>query len=111
MPAPEDFETPIGFYLGTDLAVSHGAILYSVASSSSFTAYGSRLDEAANCDDTPGAAELRVATEVVDLWEEFESPFRFSASDSLMASVPIQIGWLLGGILFGLGIKSISRRS
>jgi len=62
------------------------------------------------CEPVSGTKDLYPLTEVADLATEFTPPFHIVTAKSQTAAVPIQFGWLLGGILLGLGIKAVARR-
>ena len=63
-----------------------------------------------SCSSEIGADDLYSVTEVADLGAEFTPPFHVVTVASQSASVPIEIGWLLGGLLLGLGVKrAVSR--
>ena len=64
------------------------------------------LDAACFCNPVSGTDTGYPVTEVGDLVAEFTPPFHLVTVSSLQTtSVPMQIGWLLGGLLLGLGMK------
>ncbi|MEE2677715.1 MAG: hypothetical protein VX546_03960 [Myxococcota bacterium] len=69
------------------------------------TSSASTLDPSGNCAASVGSNDLYPVTQVADLGAEFTPPFYPVAVESQSASVPMQIGWLLGGLLLGLGVK------
>ncbi len=52
-----------------------------------------------------GTFNVYPAAAVGDLAAEFTPPVHVVTVESRSASVPIQIGWLLGGLLLELGVK------
>jgi len=72
-------------------------------------AVNSRLDDGI-CLFVNFTAEFYPTTEVSDLAAEFTPPFHIATVESQSAKVPIEIGWLLGGLLLGLGVKRAVRR-
>ena len=57
--------------------------------------------------DRPGPRSRNSAAKEAlgDLAAEFTPPFHVVTVASQSASVPMQIGWILGGLLLGLGVK------
>ena len=80
-------------------------MLYVSTGPKATTSYASTLDFSGNCAASVGSNDLYPVTQVADLGAEFTPPFYPVAVASQSASVPMQIGWLLGGLLLGLGVK------
>ncbi|NRA09002.1 MAG: hypothetical protein HRU02_12665 [Myxococcales bacterium] len=52
-----------------------------------------------------GPVTVYPVIEVGDLAAEFTPPFHIVTVASQTATVPIHFGWLLGGVMLGLGMK------
>jgi len=87
--------------LGSDLTT-----LYASTGPKVSVALASRIDNTGSCQPSSGTADYFPVTEVGDLAAEFTPPFHIvTVASQQSASVPMQIGWLLGGLLLGLGVK------
>lgn len=62
-----------------------------------------------NADSRPDQT-LHPAVFVADLDAEFTPPFHIVTADSQLAAVPLHLGWLIAGVLLGLGVKAVGRR-
>ena len=102
---------PPGINGGPSLEIGWNSILYAssgppVASVS----MASLLDTDIGCQPTSQTLDVVPFIEVGDLGAEFTPPFRVVTAASQMAALPIEIGWLVGGVLLGLGLKNTVKR-
>jgi len=85
--------------------------LYASSEPETSVTLASYIDSDGVCQPTSGASDLYPAAVVGDLAAEFTPPFHIvTVASQQSASVPMQIGWLLGGLLLGLGVKRAVKR-
>ena len=87
------------------LRVGGNSILYASPGPQTSVTWGSRIFDGGICTTSTFTSDLYPVTAVGDLAAEFTPPFHVVTVASQSASVPMQIGWLLGGLLLGLGVK------
>jgi len=88
-----------------------GATLYAASGPQTSVTVASGSDENGVCQQESETRNLFPFTDVGDLANEFTPPFHLVTVASLQtASVPMHLGWLLGGLLLGLGVKRAVRR-
>ena len=97
---------------GPRLAVSADYILYAEAGPEVTVTTASTIDNedgicSGHSHQTYSAFPL---TPVGDLAAEFTPPFHIVTVASQTATVPIHFGWLLGGVMLGLGMKVLRNR-
>ena len=91
---------------GSRLVVSSDSILYAEAGPATSVTVASFVASAGSCQTTSFTDNLYPVSEVGDLAAEFTPPFHVVTAASQMAALPIEIGWLVGGVLLGLGLKN-----
>ena len=79
--------------------------LYASSEPETSVTLASYIDSDGVCLPTSGASDLYPAAVVGDLAAEFTPPFHIVTVASQTATVPIHFGWLLGGVMLGLGMK------
>ena len=95
---------------GPELVVGPLQTLYAVTGPLASVAVASRLTPDGICQQEIFTSSYSPVTYVGDLAAEFTAPFHIVTVASQTAAVPIEIGWLLGGLLLGLGVKRVVKK-
>jgi hypothetical protein len=95
---------------GFGLAVTSDLKVYAATGPGTSVTVQSQLTNGA-CSGLAFGSNLNPVTFAGDLAAEFTPPFHLVTVASQTAAVPIHIGWLLAGVMLGLGVKAIRNSS